>query len=144
MKTLRSLLFVISGGCFLIANLAAQSSASQPTSAPVTVPTKPLTPMVPMPAVAPKVVPPASVTALPTDLQALIKQFETQRDTLLAQRQATIDQLKNATADQRAKILAQLQADMKAHQAELGALAKQIRQDMMDLRNTQKNKKPGG
>jgi hypothetical protein len=33
---------------------------------------------------------------------------------------------------------------MKAHQTELGALAKQIRQDMMDLRNTQKNKKPGG
>ena len=140
MKTLRSLLFVISGGCILIANLAAQSPAPQP----VVVPTMPPTPTVLIPVGAPKVVPPASVTALPTDLQALIKQFETQRDTLLAQRQATIDQLKNATADQRAKILAQLQADMKAHQTELGALAKQIRQDMMDLRNTQKNKKPGG
>ena len=75
---------------------------------------------------------------LPADLQALIKQFDAQRDAMLAQRKADLDKLKNATEAERAKLL----ADMKAKGMELSAeqreLARNIREELKKLRDARK------
>lgn len=101
---------------------------AQPTTAP-SAPTAPVSrPAMPT---LPKI-------TLPADLQALIKQFDAQRDTILAQRRADLEKLKNATEAERAKLL----ADMKAKGIELSAeqreLARTIREELKKLRAARK------
>ena len=74
------------------------------------------------------------------DLQKLVQQFNQRRDTLLADRQQLVDQLKNATAEQRKQILAKMEAQQKELLDAQRALGKQIRDDMKKLRQTT----PGG
>lgn len=71
-----------------------------------------------------------------SDLQKLIDQFKARRDTLLADRQALIDQLKNATAEQRKQILDKMQAQQKDLIDAQRALGKQIRDEMRKLRES--------
>lgn len=69
-----------------------------------------------------------------SNLQLLIDQFNARRDSLLADRQALLEQLRNATAEQRQEMLAQWQARNKEIVESQRALAKQIRDDMRKLR----------
>ena len=84
---------------------------------------------------APKPAAPKSEAAS-TDLQQLITQFKSRRDTLLADRQALLNQLKNATAEQRAAILEKMQAQQKDLIEAQRALGRQIRDEMRKLRQT--------
>ena len=72
----------------------------------------------------------------PADVQKLIEQFNAQRDSVIADRQALLNQLKNATADQRKAILEKLQAQQKDLVEAQRALGKQIRDDLRNLRPT--------
>jgi len=83
----------------------------------------------------PSATPPAS------DVQKLTEQFSQQRDAMLAQRQALLDQLKNATEKQRETIIKQLEAQQKDFENAQRALYKQLRDD---LRKERASKPPGG
>jgi Spy/CpxP family protein refolding chaperone len=86
------------------------------------------------------------ISKLPADLQALITQFQTQRDVLMAARKALFDSLKGKTeAEKQALIAAFKDANKDAIAAEK-ALAKQIRDELKALRQEhQKNcPKPNG
>jgi hypothetical protein len=85
---------------------------------------------------APKGKPDVSAIAGSTDLQQLITQFKARRDAMLADRQALLDQLKTATADQRQAILEKMQAQQKDLIEAQHALGKQIRDEMRKLRES--------
>lgn len=70
----------------------------------------------------------------PADVQKLIDQFNAQRDTVIADRQALLNQLKNATTEQRKAILEKMQAQQKDLVEAQRALGKQIRDDLRSLR----------
>lgn len=69
-----------------------------------------------------------------SDLQKLIQQFATRRDSMLADRQALLNQLRNATAEQRKAILEKMESQQKELLEAQRALGKQIRDDMRKLR----------
>ena len=71
-----------------------------------------------------------------SDLSKLIDQFTKRRDSMLADRQALLDQLKNATAEQRKQILEKMQAQQKDLIDAQRALGKQIRDEMRKLRES--------
>jgi hypothetical protein len=75
---------------------------------------------------------------LPADLQALIKQFDAQRDAILAQRRADLEKLKNATEAERAKVLTDMKAKGMAVSAEQRELARNIREELKKLRAARK------
>jgi uncharacterized protein YlxW (UPF0749 family) len=70
------------------------------------------------------------------ELQKLIDQFSAQRDTLLADRAALLDQLKNATAEQRKAILEKAETQQKELIEAQRALGKRIRDEMPKIRET--------
>ena len=67
------------------------------------------------------------------DLQKLIDAFNARRDTILANREALLNQLKNATAEQRKAILEKMQAQQKDLVEAQRALGRQIRDEMRKL-----------
>ena len=71
-----------------------------------------------------------------SDLSKLIDQFTKRRDSMLADRQALLDQLKSATAEQRKEILEKMQAQQKDLIEAQRALGKQIRDEMRKLRES--------
>lgn len=82
--------------------------------------------------------PNAAITALAngSDIQKLIQQFNLRRDSLLSDRQALLNQLKSATAEQRKEILQKMEAQQKDLLEAQRALGKQIRDDMRKLRQS--------
>jgi ABC-type transport system substrate-binding protein len=79
-----------------------------------------------------------TMPALPTAIQTLIDKFSTNRDALIAAQQAVIAQLKAATPDQRKAIVAALQAQNKDLLAAQRKLAKEIRDELRQLRKLEK------
>ncbi len=69
-------------------------------------------------------------------VHALLDQFKAQRDQFLAARQALVDKLKTATADERKAILDQLRAEQQARVEDQRALGKQIRDELKNLHRT--------
>jgi hypothetical protein len=94
-------------------------------------------------AAAPQPKPATSSAAVPADLQKLIEQFKARRDSLLADRQALLNQLKNATEDQRKAILEKLQNQQKDLIDQQRALGKQIRDEMRRMRERVPSGGPG-
>ena len=92
---------------------------------------------------APPAVKPADVAKLAgapksADVQKLIDQFSAKRDTMIADRQALVNQLKAAaTADQRKAILQKMQAQEKELVDAQRALGKQLRDELRKLRQDQ-------
>lgn len=84
----------------------------------------------------------APATSSP-DLQKLIEQFKSRRDAVLADRQALLNQLKNATEDQKRAILEKMRTRQKDLIDEERALGKQIRDEMRRLRDTVPAAGPG-
>ncbi len=80
--------------------------------------------------------PDVAATVNSSDLRKLIDQFSKRRDSVLADRQALLEQLKNATADQRKQILEKMQAQQKDLLEAQRSLGKQIRDEMRKLRET--------
>ena len=85
----------------------------------------------------------ASAPAAPTaptpasgkpDLQQLIQQFNHRRDSLVANHDALVNQLKTATAEQKKAILEKMAAEQKDLLDTQRAMAKQIRDEMRKLR----------
>jgi excinuclease UvrABC helicase subunit UvrB len=70
------------------------------------------------------------------ELQKLVDQFAKQRDSLLADRAALLEQLKNATADQRKALIDKMEAQQKDLVESQRELAKRIRDEMRKLRET--------
>jgi hypothetical protein len=70
------------------------------------------------------------------DLQKLIEQFKSRRDSMLADRQLLLDQLKNATVEERKQILDKMQTQQKQLVEAQRALGKQIRDEMRRLRES--------
>lgn len=95
--------------------------------------TTPSTPPAPKPADVAKSV----GAAKSADVQKLIDQFSAKRDTLIADRQALVNQLKGATADQRKAILEKMQAQEKELVDAQRALGKQMRDEFRQLRQDQ-------
>ena len=87
--------------------------------------------------------PSPAATASSPDLQKLIEQFKSRRDAMLADRQALLNQLKNATEDQKHAILEKMRARQKDLIDEERALGKQIRDEMRRLRDTVPTAGPG-
>jgi flagellar motility protein MotE (MotC chaperone) len=77
----------------------------------------------------------------PADIQALLKQFNAKRDSMLADRQALLDQLKGATAEQRKQILEKMKAQQKDLIEAQRAIGRQLRDEMRKL---QQPAAPGG
>jgi len=100
--------------------LLAQSTTTAP--APATRPAMPTLPKI----------------TLPADLQALIRQFDAQRDSILARRRADLEKLKSATEAERAKLLADMKAKGLATSQEQRELAKSIREELKKLRAARK------
>lgn len=71
------------------------------------------------------------------DVKKSIDQFNAKRDAMIANRQAMLDQLKNATADQKKAILEQMQAQQKDLLEAQRALGRQIRDELRKLRQSQ-------
>jgi hypothetical protein len=80
---------------------------------------------------------PTAVKPQAADVQKLVDQFSAKRDTLIADRQALLNQLKGATAEQRKAILEKMQAQEKELVDAQRALGKQIRDDLRKLRQNQ-------
>jgi len=112
---------------FLVAVLAASvglCAAQTPPSTP--------------PAVKPADIAKAAGAAQSADVQKLIDQFSAKRDTMIADRQALVNQLKAAaTADQRKAILEKMQAQEKELVDAQRALGKQLRDELRKLRQDQ-------
>jgi len=112
---------------FLVAVLAASvglCAAQTPPSTP--------------PAVKPADVAKAAGAAQSADVQKLVDQFSAKRDTMIADRQALVNQLKAAaTADQRKAILDKMQAQEKELVDAQRALGKQLRDEFRKLRQDQ-------
>ena len=111
---------------FLVAVLAASAGlcAAQTTSS---------TP----PAVKPADVAKLAGPSQSADVQKLVDQFSAKRDTLIADRQALVNQLKGATAEQRKAILEKMQAQEKELVDAQRALGKQLRDELRQLRQNQ-------
>jgi hypothetical protein len=111
----------------LVLSLVALNGAllANPTTAPAAPAARPAMPTLPK-------------ITLPADLQALIKQFDTQRDAILAQRRADLEKLKNATEADRAKLLAAMKAKGMEVSAEQRELARTIREELKKLRAARK------
>jgi hypothetical protein len=77
----------------------------------------------------------------PADVQKAIDQFNAKRDAMIADRQAMLDRLKNATAEDKKAILDQMQAQQKDLLDAQRALGRQIRDELRKLRQSQP---PGG
>jgi hypothetical protein len=91
---------------------------------------------------APPAVKPADVAKLAgapqsAVVQKLVDQFSAKRDTLIADRQALLNQLKGATAEQRKAILEKMQAQEKELVDAQRALGKQMRDDLRKLLQNQ-------
>ena len=71
------------------------------------------------------------------DVKSAMDQFSAKRDAMLQERQALLDQLKNATAEQRKAILDQMQAQQKDLLETQRALGRQIRDELRKLRQSQ-------
>jgi len=71
------------------------------------------------------------------DVKAAMDQFSAKRDAMIKERQALLDQLKNATAEQRKAILDQMQAQQKDLLETQRALGRQIRDELRKLRQSQ-------
>ena len=112
---------------FLVAVLAASvglCAAQTPPSTP--------------PAVKPADVAKAAGVSQSADVQKLVDQFSAKRDTMIADRQALVNQLKAAaTADQRKAILDKMQAQEKELVDAQRALGKQLRDEFRKLRQDQ-------
>jgi hypothetical protein len=80
--------------------------------------------------------PDVALKANAPELQKLIDQFSAQRDTLLADRAALLEQLKNATAEQRKAILEKAETQQKELIEAQRALGKRIRDEMRKIRET--------
>ena len=72
-----------------------------------------------------------------TDVKSAMDQFSAKRDAMIKDRQALLDQLKNATADERKAILDQMQAQQKDLLETQRALGRQIREELRKLRQSQ-------
>ncbi len=70
------------------------------------------------------------------DVKAAMDQFSAKREAVLKERQALLEQLKNATAEQRKAILDQMQAQQKDLLESQRALGRQIRDELRKLRQT--------
>lgn len=73
----------------------------------------------------------------PADVQKAMDQFNAKRDAMIAARQAQLDRLKNATAEQTKALLDQMQADQKNLLDAQRALGRQIRDELRKLRQGQ-------
>lgn len=71
-----------------------------------------------------------------SDLSKLIDEFQQRRDSMLADRQKLLEQLRTATVEQRKQILARMQAQQKDLLDAQRALGKQIRDEMRKMRET--------
>lgn len=76
------------------------------------------------------------VSAASVDLQKLIRDFNAQRDSLLADREALLNELKNATGEQKKAILDRMETMQKDRLEAQRALGKQIRDEMRKLRQS--------
>jgi nucleoid-associated protein YgaU len=86
----------------------------------------------------------ADISNLPAGLQTLITQFRTQREQLLAARQALFASLQGKTAEEKQQILAAAKEQLQTTLDEQKALAKQIREQMRQLRDEQRKNNKGG
>lgn len=77
------------------------------------------------------------VQPVSADVKKSIDQFNAKRDAMIANRQAMLDQLKNATAEQKKAILEQMQAQQKDLLETQRALGRQIRDELRKLRQSQ-------
>ncbi len=77
------------------------------------------------------------VMPVSADVKKSIEQFNAKRDAMIADRQAMLDQLKNATAEQQKAILATMQAQQKDLLEAQRALGRQIRDELRKLRQSQ-------
>ncbi|MBL9203445.1 MAG: hypothetical protein JNN01_00060 [Opitutaceae bacterium] len=130
MNSLPKLLTLAAGLAAATTGLFAQTTGTTPSTG--TVPVRPTTPngsvtLTPRPSVP------------PTEVQTLIRQFDAQREALLAQRRAELARLQNATAEERARILAEMQAAQAARQDEQRELARKIREELKVLREARRN-----
>jgi hypothetical protein len=80
---------------------------------------------------------PAAKPDKPADVQKAIDQFNAKRDAMIADRQAMLDRLKNATAEDKKAILDQMQAQQKDLLDAQRALGRQIRDELRKLRQSQ-------
>ena len=78
----------------------------------------------------------AATPPKPADLQKAVEQFNAQRERVLAEYQAQLDQLKGLTEEQRRQILEKMQEQRKAIDAAQRAQGKQIREDLRKLRQS--------
>lgn len=85
--------------------------------------------------------PDVPAAASSSDLQKLIERFNTSRDQILAERQALLEQLKNATAEQKRAIIERNQAEQKERIDAQRELGKQIRDEMRKLRRATPGRK---
>ena len=131
MNALPKILSLTAGLMAASSPLFAQATVTTPTVG--TVPTRPTMPNGSFNPVRP------TLPALPTEVQTLIRQFDAQRDALLAQRRAELARLQNATADERARILAEMQANQAQRQDEQRELARKIREELKALREARRN-----
>lgn len=130
MNSLPKLLTFAAGLAAAATGLFAQTTGTTPSIG--TVPARPTTPngsatLTPRP------------SAPPTEVQTLIRQFDAQREALLAQRRAELARLQNATAEERARILAEMQAAQATRQDEQRELARKIREELKVLREARRN-----
>ena len=77
-----------------------------------------------------------TMAAKSPELQKLIDQFNSQRDSLLADRAALLEQLKNATAEQRKALLEKAENQQKESLEAQRALGKRIRDEMRKVRES--------
>jgi hypothetical protein len=71
------------------------------------------------------------------DVKKSIDQFNAKRDAMIADRAVKLDQLKNATAEQKKAILEQMQAQQKDLLEAQKALGRQIRDELRKLQQSQ-------
>jgi len=116
--TLAAVLLVGSTGLF------AQAAGTPPARPTVPVGPGPLTPR---------------PGGMPTEVQTMIRQFDAQREALLAQRRAELAALQAANAEQRAALLAKMHEAQAARQDQQRELARKIREELKALREARKN-----
>ena len=80
---------------------------------------------------------PAKAEKPAADVKSAMDQFSAKRDAMIKDRQALLDQLKNATAEERKAILDQMQAQQKDLLETQRALGRQIREELRKLRQSQ-------
>ena len=118
---------------------AADEKTTGPKEMPATVPDN--AKIVPMPASSADKTKVAQLTTSP-EVQKLVDQFGKQRDTILANRQKLIDQLKGATEEERKAIIEKLQQQQKDMADQMRELSKLQRDEARKQREN--SAKPGG